>query len=266
LIGIVVAAWFVPQVVALFAVPGVADDALDSARGIIQWNILPEAGAAAIAIWMIVRLDWVADVRHERWPTERWVVLVPVTMLGVSIATIDVGNLVEAGLDFVLLLLISTFLIGLNEELLFRGLALRAFRDRHREWVAAAWSSVFFGLFHLFNIIVAGGAAAFQAVWAIAVGYLLYLCRRVGGGMVLPVCVHAVWDFSSFSPYLRDSSSLHGGRAFIQFMTAVVLIVVVRVKRASIPASPDRSEALSGSNNGSRGADVRRDHGDASTS
>jgi len=40
----------------------------------------------------------------------------------------------------------------------------------------------------------------------------------------------------------------------------------VRVKRASIPASPDRSDAVSGSSNGSLGADVRRDHGDASTS
>jgi len=79
----------------------------------------------------------------------------------------------------------------------------------------------------------------FQAVWAIIAGYLLYLCRRAGGGLLLPIVVHWVWDFASFSPYLRDPDALAGGRNFILFAVTIVLVIVVVIKRRSIPHDPD---------------------------
>ncbi|WP_051062678.1 CPBP family intramembrane glutamic endopeptidase [Ilumatobacter nonamiensis] len=241
LIGVLIGAWFVPQVVALFVVPGVAEDSFETVGGLVQWEIVSKLGTALIAIWVIVHLRWVDDVRHERWPTERWVAIVPIGMIVVAVATTDYVNLADAGIGFVLLLVVGTFATGLNEELLFRGIALRSMRDRHREWVAAAFSSILFGSFHLVNIVFAGGAAVFQAIWAILAGYLLYLCRRVGGGMALPIVVHWIWDFSSFSPVLRNPDALAGGRYFLQFLTTFVLMIIVVIRRRSIPASPDVS-------------------------
>lgn len=241
LIVVLVGAWFLPQIVAVFVVPGVAEESsVESARAMLQWEIIPKLGAAAIAVWVIVRLCWTNDVRHERWPVERWVTIVPATMLIVAVATTDFGQLAQAGAGWVLLLLVMTFLTGLNEELLFRGLALRALRDHHPEWIAAVLSSVLFGALHLANIVTAGGLAAVQAAWAIIAGYLLYLCRRVGGGMVLPIVVHWIWDFGSFSPNLRAEDALAGGRNFLGFLTTIVLLIVVVIRRKSIPASPDR--------------------------
>ena len=240
LAGVIVGAWLVPQIVAIFAVPGVAEgSAFDSGvQGFLQLEIIPDFGAALIAIWMIVRLGWVDEIRHESFGVNRWVWSVPIVMIAMSAATTDYANLVDAGIGYVLLLVVATFFTGVSEELLFRGLALQSFRDRHREWVAGALSSVFFGLFHLVNIVTAGPTAIFQAVWAVTAGYLLYLCRRVGGGMVLPIVVHWVWDFASFSPVLRDEGALAGGRALLMFLTTVALMIAVLVKRRSIPASP----------------------------
>lgn len=240
LAGFVFLAWLLPQIVAIFAVPGVAEgSAFDSGvKGFLQLEIIPDIGTALIALWMIRRLDWVSDVRHETFGVNRWVWSVPIVMIAMSFATTDYANLVEAGVGYILLLAVATFWTGVNEELLFRGVVLRSLRDRHREWVAAALTSIGFGLFHLVNIVTAGPSAVFQAVWAITAGYLLYLCRRVGGGIVLPIVVHWIWDFSSFSPILRDEDALAGGRALLMFLTTVVLMIVVLVKRRSIPVSP----------------------------
>lgn len=239
LIGFVVLAWLLPQIVAIFVVPGIAEGGnYETVKGALQLEFIPDLGTALLAFWMIRRLGWLDDVRHERFRAHRWVKIVPIVMIASSVALIDYANLADAGAGWIVLLAIGTFLTGVNEELLFRGLALRAFRSRHREWVAAAFSSIFFGLFHLVNVFTAGPAAIVQAVWAITIGYLLYLCRRVGGGMGLPIAVHAIWDFSSFSPYVLDESALAGGRSFLGFLTGVVLMIVVLVKRRSIPASP----------------------------
>lgn len=239
LLVLVVGAWLIPQIAAIFIVPGLAEgSAVGSVRGFFQLEIVPKFGAALFAIWAIVRLGWVSDVRHERFGVNRWVRVVPISMLAASVVTTDYANLVDAGLGFVVLLAVSTFLTGVNEELLFRGLALRAFRDRHREWVAALLSSAFFGLFHIVNIVIDGGAAIIQALWAILAGYLLYLCRRAGGGIVLPIVVHWVWDFASFSEELRYDGELSGGRSAILFLTTFALLGIVLAKRRSIPPSP----------------------------
>lgn len=177
-------------------------------------------------------------MRYERHSVRRWVAIVPIAMVVVAFTTTDFANLVDAGPGLTILLAVATLLVGVHEELMIRGLALRALRDRHREWAAAVWSSLIFGAFHLLNIVVVGGAAVSQAGWATVLGYLLYLCRRVGGGIWLPIGVHAIWDFSSFSPNLREPDAMAGGRYVIQFLVTVVLPIIVLVRRHAIGPDP----------------------------
>lgn len=239
LIGLSVTFVLVPQIVALFVVPGIAEgDAYATARGAVQFELIPDLGGAIIAMWAIVHLGWTELVRHERFPTRRWVVLVPAAMLIASVAAIDYSNLVNAGSTLVVLLAMATFATGVSEELMFRGIALQAFRDRHREWVAALFSSLLFGLLHLMNIVVAGPGAVFQAIWACGMGYLLYLCRRVGGGMTLPIVVHWLWDFSTFSPELGREDAPVSDATFAMFLLSVLLVIVAAIRHRTIPSSP----------------------------
>ncbi len=241
LILLSVAFVLVPQIVAIFVVPGIAEGhSYETARGAVQFELIPDVGGAIIAMWVIVHLGWTDLVRHEQFATRRWVVLVPATMLIASVTAIDYSNLADAGSTLVALLAMATLATGVSEELMFRGIALQAFRDRRREWVAALLSSLLFGLLHLMNIVVAGPGAVFQALWACGMGYLLYLCRRVGRGMMLPVVVHWLWDFSTFSPELGRDDALLSDATFAMFLVSVLLVIVIAIGHRSIPSSrPD---------------------------
>lgn len=240
LLGSIAAFLLVPQIVALFAVPGVAEGpAFVDVRSALQLELVPDLGGAVIAGWLLHRLGWMSLARRERFDTSRWVTVVPASMIVASIVATDWSNLSEAGGGLVTVLLVSTFFTGLSEELMFRGVALQAMRDRHSEAKAAWFSSAMFGFLHLVNVIVSGGGAVVQAIWAVGVGYLLYLCRRVGGGMALPVVVHWLWDFSTFSPELGlEEPPVLSDLQFLMFLVSIVLVVVVLVRRRSIPDRP----------------------------
>lgn len=62
LLGIILAAWLVPQVAALAIVAGIAaGSAYDSVRNFLQLEIVPDAGAALIALWARADLGWINE-------------------------------------------------------------------------------------------------------------------------------------------------------------------------------------------------------------
>ena len=91
-----------------------------------------------------------------------------------------------------------------------------------------------FGAAHLINVIVDGGVAIFQAILATALGYMLYLCRRVSGGLILPIVVHWVWDFSTYSSEVGIDDIDASDTAFYLFLLTFGLVVVVLVGRRHI--------------------------------
>jgi membrane protease YdiL (CAAX protease family) len=73
----------------------------------------------------------------------------------------DYGTLVDKGIWFILVLLFGAGLIGLGEELMFRGIAVVALRQEGRtEPRVALLSAVLFGLAHTVNFFVDGGATS----------------------------------------------------------------------------------------------------------
>jgi len=62
-------------------------------------------------------------------------------------------------------------------------------------------SSVGFGLFHLPNVLAgqALDATLMQVAYAFVMGCTLYASMRISGTIFLPVAMHALWDFSTFS-------------------------------------------------------------------
>ena len=74
-------------------------------------------------------------------------------------------------------------------------------------------SAAAFGLFHLPNALAgqALDATLGQVFYAFVMGCALYISMRLAGSILLPVALHALWDFSVFSSKGVDLS-VAGGR------------------------------------------------------
>ena len=117
-------------------------------------------------------------------------------------------------------------LVGFCEEVLFRGIVLRALRNgtRPEAWVVLA-SSVWFGLFHLTNIINGSPLSGVLPQVAVATvsGAVLYLFRRGTGILLAGMAAHGLWDFSLFLPAGATTT------ASVISLSFTVLVVIVGV-------------------------------------
>lgn len=105
---------------------------------------------------------------------------------------------------------INTALVGLSEELMFRGVLFAGFLSRFTIWPAMLLSSAIFGAAHALNVFTMGqlDVALLQAACAFLQGFG-YLAIRIRTGSLWPMAlVHAMWDFSLMSGALapRDEA------------------------------------------------------------
>jgi membrane protease YdiL (CAAX protease family) len=100
-----------------------------------------------------------------------------------------------------LIVLVNTLLVGISEELMFRGILLHGARSRYRFWAAILIVTILFGLIHALNGFITGdfGPALFQSATAFSSG-LMFMGLRLRQNSLFPVMlVHGLWDFSVFS-------------------------------------------------------------------
>lgn len=156
-------------------------------------NLLPGPAIALMLVVLVTTLyGWWPEVLREHRRVRRWLWAIPAAFIVAAVLLTDYARLAAAGPALTASLVLSTLLIATSEELAFRGVVLTFLRDRSREWVAAGITAVLFGALHL-----TGGML--QAGMSMIFGYLLYLMRRVSGGLMVPILVHFAWDFSVFS-------------------------------------------------------------------
>jgi membrane protease YdiL (CAAX protease family) len=97
------------------------------------------------------------------------------------------------------LLLLNTLLVGISEELMFRGVLFRALRTSLQIWPAIILTSLAFGGVHLLNVFITGDltGAALQALTA-ALSSLVFFAILLRTGSIIPAIVyHMLWDFST---------------------------------------------------------------------
>jgi membrane protease YdiL (CAAX protease family) len=244
LLGLLVVFLLLPQAVSLVIFGAAAlEPEYGATRAEVAGELVAGLGAALIAITAIAWLGWGRLVRREPLRTRRWVWLLPIALIGASLLAIDTRNLQQAGATLALTLLLATFATGASEELFFRGIALQAMRDRWREGAAAAGSSLLFGATYLVSAVVLGSVAIHQAILASGLGYVLYLSRRVSGGIAVPILAHWLLGFSLLSDGIGRPDAVVSDSAFALILVQIVLVVAALMATRAVAPRPRATEA-----------------------
>lgn len=209
---------------------------------ILERLVLPEVLGALFIAFAVSRLGWWRPVLHEDRPGRpRWLMWVFLPFVAAFITVHFIATDWPAiSVEHLAFLALACLLIGFNEEVLTRGVLVVAARGsmRHEAWVWLV-STALFGLMHIpngfFGIGLSGGVT--QAVFTFLLGTGLYILRRVSGSIVLPVFVHALWDFSTFSHQVASPGvSLLGTLfQFLSYLVAILLIVVLLLRDRKVP-------------------------------
>lgn len=235
---------YVVLVVGLMRASGIGyEHFFDSAGSTLRSAVLP---LAVGALWLVAFLWWARwdhvwrDAR--RLPTGWLLWSLPVVVLATTLLRL-VG--VEWGafdVEHVLAVATASALVGFAEETLFRGVVLRALRQgRRSEAAAALWTTLWFGAFHLTNLLLDEPGAVLQVVFAGLSGLAFYLARRGTGTIVAAMALHGLWDFSTFlsGTHAVDgaATSTAGFLTVVVYGLAAVLVVVVGVRERRRPAA-----------------------------
>jgi uncharacterized protein len=170
--------------------------------------------AAAFILAVVLWQGW-RDVGLDRLPEARSLKLTWLPMIYI------VGGLVLAAVfglppaTVLLLTLVNSLLVGLSEELMFRGAMLQGFRHAVPIWPAVLLTSVAFGAVHSLNVFVTGDlkGALIQSSAAFLSG-LIFIALRLRTGSLWPsIIVHALWDFATFTLGSAGKGASHAGAA-----------------------------------------------------
>lgn len=107
---------------------------------------------------------------------------------------------------------LSMFLVGLVEELIFRGLLFRALLQRDAPPVAITISAVTFGIGHIVNLLAGQGSleSLIQVIFAVAWGFLFTMLFYHSGSLLVCIFVHGMVDvFAKFATGVSRSDYIY---------------------------------------------------------
>jgi hypothetical protein len=146
-----------------------------------------------LAISIFVFKDSTRDIFFERkrFYLFRLYYLFPLTWFGVTLFALTNVDYSSYSFNVILLVLMASLAIGVNEELVTRGILLIGLRNSGvAEWKAWLITVVVFSLLHMVNVL--GGEGKVVIFYVITVGTLLYVARRVFNNLLVPIEMHAL--------------------------------------------------------------------------
>ena len=209
---------------AAFDWPSVAYDRIaESAETLIRHGLIGEILFAIALCALVTWLGWWRPVLIERRRVSRWYLLIPGLVIPLSLLFTDWGRLESKGAGFVLVLVLTTLLVGFNEELFARGVLLVGVRRLTSEAWVWFWTSLAFGALHAVNLAAESPRADVirQMLIVTLLSTLFYLARRAAGTLVVAMVMHATWDFSQLS------QPIDGGATAARVTLGLVLLVLL---------------------------------------
>ncbi|WP_068203345.1 CPBP family intramembrane glutamic endopeptidase [Isoptericola dokdonensis] len=243
-VAAVVFAVYCVIVISLMQTSGIGyEHFFDTAADTVRAAVLP---LAAGAVWLVAFLVWARwdhvfrDARRLPLRWGYWVL--PVLMVLVALlhlVGVDWGAFAP---EHLLAVLTASVLVGFTEETLFRGIVLRSLRQGDRsEGTAALWTTLWFGAFHVTNLLLGEPGAVLQVVFAALGGVAFYLLRRGTGVLIAAMALHGLWDFSTFlsGVHAVDGVATDAASFLTSFVyvAALVTLVVLVVRERRRPAA-----------------------------
>lgn len=160
-------------------------------------------GPPAAAVFVLLVAGWMGwrDLGlNAARPVRAWLLLwLPMLLLA---GFVGVGILLNrpVSASVVAIVAVNTLMVGLSEELAFRGVLWGAARKALPFWGAFALVTGLFGVVHVLNALLTGefAAAGVQAFNAMLSGSAFLALRIRGHSLVPVILLHWLWDLAVF--------------------------------------------------------------------
>ena len=167
---------------------------------------------------------WLQNGRALLWLLPMWVLSTGNLWGGVSLRY-DAITSVMAVLSFLL--------VGVAEEIIFRGFLFNGMRKTGRLTVAIVVSAITFGMGHMVNLLTGHATAEtlVQMIFAVAWGFLFTFAYLKGGSLLPCIAIHGLID--AFSVFSRDSQIADW--AYIVATVAAALVYCLYLSKQPTP-------------------------------
>ncbi|MCV2356527.1 CPBP family intramembrane metalloprotease [Paucibacter sp. B2R-40] len=188
----------------------------------------PFVAAAAFVLAVVAWQRW-RDIGLRDLPSARSLRLAWLPMVYIVGGFALSASLGLAPATVVLWVLVNTFLVGLSEELMFRGVLLQALRHTVSIWPAVALTTLAFGAVHSLNVFITGDlrGALIQST-AAALSGLFFIALRLRTGSLWPsIVIHGLWDCAAFLVVMSSSKDLAANAAPADAMSLAPILLVL---------------------------------------
>ena len=167
---------------------------------------------------------WLQNGRALLWLLPMWVLSTGNLWGGVSLRY-DAITSVMAVLSFLL--------VGVAEEIIFRGFLFNGMRKTGRLTVAIVVSAITFGMGHIVNLLTGHATAEtlVQMIFAVAWGFLFTFAYLKGGSLLPCIAIHGLID--AFSVFARGNEIAHW--AYIVATVATAIVYCLYLKKLPMP-------------------------------
>lgn len=177
----------------------------DATLGFVLGTYIPVAVLIVAGLLLVRYAGWTKEVwsapspfsERRRW----WLLAIPLALAIQTALILASVPWMDRPATLILVFLVGSLLVGLGEELYFRGILRVTVLGHHSELTALLVSSIAFGLAHTVKFIISGmplGATALDVAFLAMNGALFYGALRATGTLWVPVLLHGLGDFARF--------------------------------------------------------------------
>ena len=222
--------WIVIYVVLMAPLRGsYGDDSLQMLLGLVA------VSAALLAVIRLLGIEkelgmtrWLQNGKALLWLLPMWVLSTGNLWGGVGLRYAGINSLMAV---------LSFLLVGVVEEIVFRGFLFNGMRRTGKLSVAIVVSALTFGMGHIVNLLTGHATmeTLVQVLFAVAWGFLFTFAYLKGGSLLPCIAIHGLID--AFSVFSRDS--LVADWAYIVATVAAALVYCLYLRKQPTPEAAE---------------------------